>query len=475
MTRYRDETSIEQLLFGFTDRLDVTAWSRGLPDHAVHLWSNRLSVYNRLSPTSIESEFWTPDEAFSYFEFSDGQAALLARFSHTDNGRNKSHALVGPTPVLAPFAMSLSEWQGWHRRQGDLPLQPVDQRDWHQLRTRWLDDAQASVESNRLPLTNLVRAVLAEEATHFTVLNHPDPLPMLTLVQDILDPILSPSGGEFRWTYSTYEHSDTTAESSPRTVESPRFWCVRVRPESGESERCRVDVDQRPPDDHSTALAIDLVQQYIAAPSQFAIETRSRLKQFRDRRARIGALLGSPKPTRVVHAPVMAPTQRFGKDELVQERPSPPVATGPVAPLAPPPAPYVLTNRSRASRRKRPWAASPRTLVIDNQQTDAHGLLDQLAKGDLTLEARRKNVEDLRRLWDDEDGYYGNSGRSLRRFEARLNLYGLALGVAIFISVLTALVTWIAWPTPVIVPATSLVTVTVGPPPGVPPINGGGR
>ncbi|RSM69643.1 hypothetical protein DMH04_45820 [Kibdelosporangium aridum] len=449
MSWHNEDSTVEQILFGLTAHggIGPVDWSGGLRQQDVHDWDARLNRYNRLSPTYIQSEQWVPDEAFSYFEYPDGSAALLARFRSGEVGRNNSHALIGPARALAPYALYLSDWDGWRREPVRGQLSPASREKWAQLVARWQDSALLSAGEYRAPLRNLVRAVLATEPTYFAVLNHPRPLPLLTLARGVLGPVLP----DFPWTFSTYEVSDTSSEASPQIPGAPRFWCVRSRPDSGLTERHRVEVDEPINDDDYAALAMELVDAYLKDPSQFEADVNRKLAHSRGHAERVADLLNGTRPP-MWSQPVYRsepPMQQYAPrpaHEPQPLRPNPEPWTGAGMYGNPQPAQPVVGNRGRRS-------AGP---------VDVHGILDLLARDDLPLVARQSYVRDLHRLWDDDDGHYQNFDKMLRRFEARLRLQGLALAIAVLISVLTAFLTWVFWPSPVSSPSSQGITVTEG-------------
>jgi hypothetical protein len=461
MTRHQEDSDVEQILFGLTGKgIGPLGWSSGLNPDDVRRWDTLLSRYNRLSPTYIRSAPWLPDRAFSYFEFQDGSAALLARFRTRELGRNNSHALVGKASALAPYAMFLSEWDGWRQQPDERPLMSVSQDRWYHLRTRWIDDALLSAGTHRVALATLVRAVLATHSAHFAVLNHEDPLPLLTLTRGVLDPVLSAAGDEFSWTYSTYEVSDTIPEASPQVQEAPRFWCVRSRPDSGETERCRVEVDQAIEDDRFAALAMDLVEEFCKDPSQFRSDVDDRLARVRGRQARIAELLQEPR----TRSKPPHPSPKVAHRQSAQESSPRPDAREPWRGASPQVArPHQGNPDPVNHRRERHWLAGPIRLAKTDVLTDVHGILDELTKDGLSPDVRRTNVEKLRKIWDSEDRHYVNAGRMLRRFEGRLRRHGLALALTVVISFLTAFMTWIFWPVPVPPPSPVVVTVTTSP------------
>ncbi|SMD27612.1 hypothetical protein [Kibdelosporangium aridum] len=463
MTGPNEDTAIEQILFGLTGKggIGPVTWSGGLRQQDVLDWDARLNRYNRLSPTYIRSEQWMPDEAFSYFEYPDGSAALLARFRSGEVGRNNSHALIGRAQALAPYALYLSEWDGWRREHAGQQLLPARRDKWSHLVTRWQDTALLNAGHYRAALMNLVRAVLATHSAYFAVLNHPDPLPLLTLARGVLGPVLP----EFTWTFSTYEVSDTSSEASPQIPGAPRFWCVRSRPDSGVTERQRVEVDEPINDDQYAALAMELVDAYLKDPSQFEADVTHRLSHSRGHEARVADLLNNG--TRTVWS-----QPAYRGEPPMQEQRVPRPSHDP-QPRQPNPEPWTAsaTGSGLYGNYSNPQPAPPvgenrgrRGAMRPAGSLDVHGILDLLGTDDLPVAARQSYVGELRKLWDDDHGHDVNVGRVLRRFEARQRLQGVALAVAVLVSVLTAFLTWVFWPAPVSPPPPQGVTVTVTPP-----------
>ncbi|GLZ39070.1 hypothetical protein [Actinokineospora sp. NBRC 105648] len=281
---------IEQIQFGFGAKgITPVNWSAGLSNKQVDDWNERLDRYNRLTPSTVDGRSQVPSRAFSYFEFDDDTAALLARFA-AEPGRGPSHALVGRTRDLAGYAHSLSEWDGWQPNSDVGELRAPVSTQWDQLRTDWLGAAQDHARRDRSALVQVVRGVLVGPGLHHTVLNHPDPLPVLTLVREILEPVLSTALERYPWTYSSYEATDSIPAASPATVGAPRFWCLRTHPASGETKRSRIDVALPLVSDEYAGIATGLVETYLADPVRYAWEIHDRLSGETHRGARVRML-----------------------------------------------------------------------------------------------------------------------------------------------------------------------------------------
>ncbi|MFF1609732.1 hypothetical protein ACFVYA_18305 [Amycolatopsis sp. NPDC058278] len=298
----RDTRPVEQILFGLTTQggIGITKASNGLSTYQRQRWDHRLDKYNRLNPTIEANGAWLPPKAFSYFEFDNGDAAVLTRFDNDPDGRNSSHALVGPAEVLAQHAMFLSHWDGW-RMNAHEPLCIGDPGVWDALHDSWLDEADEAVRLDPGTLELLLETVLSEESPYVTIFGHRDPLPFLTIAREILDPVVSTPGERFEWTFSTYEDSDTRPEASPDKEGAPRFWCVLRLPESGETTRRRIGTGREPAASSFSPLARKLVDRYLAAPTAYHEDVLAELSEVRWRRQRLAHL------THAVQAPVQAP------------------------------------------------------------------------------------------------------------------------------------------------------------------------
>jgi hypothetical protein len=426
MTYYDHEGSVEQILFGLTLKggLGVRKYSLGLGPDTVDKWDSRLSRYNRLSPTAVGQKQWVPDRAFSYFEFADGGAALLVRFNSGESGRNNSHALVGPSPTLGPYAMFLSGWDRWYDRDPGHTLGSVDPYDWEYLVTAWTDHVRIQARDIRAALNSLVREVLLGEAEHYTVLTEtiPDPLVLLTLARNVLDPVLSSPARNFNWTFSTYERSDTDPEASPYEDGSPRFWCLRSLPTSGQSGRQRVLVDPTVEDDLHAGFAAELITQYLNDPSQYPRRVEDELAGITDARTRVAKLLTnfekgqprtrSPQPV-VNHLPTSSPEQPRVPAPVVagQRGPSEVYTPPPAVPPAPPRRPSypgggrVIEEKPRKRGGQRP----------------AHVMFEELGDGrNLDPDRRSDLIGELRVLWQTNDPYEHNARLMMLQFENRV-------------------------------------------------------
>jgi hypothetical protein len=439
-------SDVDQILFGLTPKggLGIRQYSLGLTDHQVDLWADRLGKYNRLTPTFVDHRPWVPRQAFSYFEFADGTAALLARFKTGESGRNSSHALVGSAKVLGPSAMALSTWDRWCAGDAGAALPRVNPNDWSNCETWWQDKVQLDSRNRTMAGIALVREVLlGGEATHFTVLADIDePLPLLALARTVLDPVAA-KFGEASWTFSTYEESDTTLAASSQTDGAPHFWFVRALPTSGQTDRRRVLIDQRPDDDAYSGLAAELVTNYLQNPSGYPATIEEELygiSRFEDRVARL--------------------LDRYPRSRV-------PVPAREPAPLLPAvEEPHVSMEEGRhaggmAVTRKQP---APRSMDVDQ-------LLTTLYEGDgLTRQETCDYVTELRNQWNSRNPYVANVTHMVNRVEKRLTLHERVLGVAVVGLVLVALLAFLTARREVSVPTPPTVTVTYTPPqPAQPP------
>jgi len=388
----RDMRPVEQILFGLTAQggLGITKASNGLSTYQRQRWDHRLDKYNRLNPTIEANGAWLPPKAFSYFEFESGDAALLARFDNDEDGRNSSHALVGPVEVLAQHAMFLSHWDGW-RVNAHEPLRIEDPDAWHALHDGWLDEADDTVRRDPGTLELLLESVLSQESPYVTIFGHRDPLPFLTIAREILDPIVSTPGERFEWTFSTYEDSDTRPEASPDKDGAPRFWCVLRLPESGETARRRIGTGREPAESSFSPLARELAKRYLAAPTAYHKDVLAELSEVRRREQRLAHLI------RAVQAPVPALHVVAQKTEGLPQ-PSTPDPHDPRPRRAAEPG--IRTQSLKAPRSHRPGE-------------------------------RRREL-----------------ARRLESLERHVRLQSLLLVAAVAISVLMALLTLIFWPVP---------------------------
>ncbi|EOD67118.1 PqqD family protein [Amycolatopsis vancoresmycina] len=405
--------AVEQILFGLTPQggLGVTAASRGVDYQARTAWNSRLNKYNRLNPTFGPEGAWVPSRAFSYFEFGNGDAAVLARFDTDRDGRNSSHALVGPAGVLAPHAMFLSRWPGW-RQDAREPLCVEDPAAWNALREPWLAEACDAVGADYGTLLLLLESVLSDDDDEYlTVFGHRNPLPFLTIAKEILDPVLSTPGDRFAWTFSTYEDSDTRREASPANDGAPRFWCVLRLPESGETARRRVGAGGPAGESPVSALVRELAEQYSADPEAYRKDVRARLDGQHRRDRRLTA--------------------------LTQETP----ARDPLPPATPPSVP----EHRRPAETPRVTGAEPVAVLFDRldraQQTEADRAALQRIRAEWAVLTRQSNIA--------------------RRLENQLHVQARVLGVALAISVLTMLLTLVFWPRPAAPAPPAPLTVTV--------------
>ncbi|MGX7825421.1 hypothetical protein ACTG9Q_10035 [Actinokineospora sp. 24-640] len=429
---------LDQILFGLSREggIGPLQVSAGMDWPSARMWDARLSRFYRLTPTNHNGDGrpWVPQRALSFLQFSDGKAALIARFGDTDDdpGRNNSHAVLGPAHSLATFAPFVSGWSGWIPVADGRGFHEIDFADWHELRMGALDAARAELAVHQVAVVNMVRAVLADDAAYFAPITRDEPLSLLILAQEILDPVLSTGHSAYDWTFSTYEDSDTTSPASPNVDGSPRFWCLRGTG-YGESHRQRVDVGQRLDDDAVTQLAVDLVARYAEDSSTYPTAIRRAVSGLSGRAERIQRLMGSgePAPVRVKAAVVEEPAQEVRAPKPVQ------VGVG-----------------------------------------DGPGLeetLLELERKDLTVGDRRFMVRHLRVLLAQKDPLGYDVRQRLDRFDRRLDAQRGALGVAVAVLFVIALLGWVWRPVPVVttirMPGSTVVQVapetvpTVVPPP----------
>jgi hypothetical protein len=329
----RDARPVEQILFGLTTQggIGITKASNGLSTSQRQRWDQRLDKYNRLNPTIEANGAWLPSKALSYFEFGSGDAAVLARFDNDADGRNSSHALVGPVEVLAQHAMFLSHWAGW-RANAHEPLRIEDPDVWQALHNGWLDEADDTVRHDPGTLVLLLESVLSEESPYVTIFGHRNPLPFLTLAREILDPIVSTPGERFEWTFSTYEDSDTRPEASPGKDGAPRFWCVLRLPESGETARRRIGADREPAESSFSPLARELVERYLTAPTAYHKDVLAELREVRWRDQRLAHLTRAvPAPHVAVQTPGGLPQPNTPEPHAPQLTAEPGIRTPPLA------------------------------------------------------------------------------------------------------------------------------------------------
>ncbi|HEV8559475.1 MAG TPA: hypothetical protein VGR06_24300 [Actinophytocola sp.] len=482
MTYYDQDASVEQILFGLTPKggLGVKKYSVGLTPDAADKWDNRLSSYNRLSPTAIGQKQWVPDRAFSYFEFADGWAALLARFNTGESGRNNSHALVGPSPALGAYAMFLSGWDRWYDRDPGHTLGSVSPYDWQHLVTTWTDHVRIRARDHRAALNSLVREVLLGEAEHYTVLTDTDsdPLVLLTLARSVLDPVLSSQAQRFSWTFSTYERSDTDPEASPYADGSPRFWCLRSLPTSGQSGRRRVLVDPTVEDDLHAGFAAELITQYLNDPSRYPQLVEDQLAGITDARTRIAKLLtnfekGQPHISRpaepvVNHLPARTPDQpRVAAPVLAGQR-------GPTEVYTPPPAvPPAAPRRPSYPGGGRVTEEKPRKR---GGQRPAHVVFEELGDGrNLDPDQRSDLIGELRVLWQTNDPYEHNARLMMLHFEKRVTRLEIVILLVMAAAVLITSLAVVTAQREITVPTQPTAPVSV-PANGTPqsPTGGGG-
>jgi hypothetical protein len=271
--------SVEQILFGFDGALRALHWSAALSRDEVNRWSNRLERYLRLSPTGIGEKRVCPGRAFSYFEFDNGEAALLARFDREGDGRNTSHALLGTVESLGPYATSLAEWGEWMAVGPRTELPSADRAQWENLRSRWRDDLRLRPQPEEWfdVLTLVVGAIRrGRDVGYYSIaldVDEVQALAVMTVLRGVLEPLLSqpPKGG---WTFSTYERYDSDNEASPYVAGAPTFWFVRAY--HGATDRQRISLSALALTDDEMAAARDLVMTYLDDPDGYEWELARR-------------------------------------------------------------------------------------------------------------------------------------------------------------------------------------------------------
>lgn len=287
-------TGLDQILFGLSRQGGIGPLAVAGHDwEGARMWDARLRRFYRLNQTWSDGVRFAPARTLSYLRFGDGRAALLTRFDNADDpGRNYSHALVGPEADLNTFAPFLARWPGWIPEPGTGDFRRIEFAEWHALRVDALAEAHADITRLHEPAVNLVRAVLAHEGGHFAPITDFDPLPLLIIVREVLEPVLP----GVAWTFSTFEKSDTEGAASPQLDGAPLFWCLRGT-DYGETARHRVDTGQRPLDDDLTGLAVDLVNSYARDPEGHPKAINRALTGISSRTGRIRALMeDTPTP-----------------------------------------------------------------------------------------------------------------------------------------------------------------------------------
>lgn len=402
---------LDQILFGLSREggIGPLQVSAGLDWPSARMWDARLSRFYRLTPTNHNGDGrpWAPQRALSFLQFSDGKAALITRFENSDDpGRNNSHAVLGSAHALATFAPFVSGWNGWIPAPDGRGFHEVEIAQWHELRVAALDAARADLVAHQVAVVNLVRAVLADDTAYFAPITREDPLPLLVLAREILDPVLSTGHADYDWTFSTYEDTDTTSPASPNVDGSPRFWCLRGTG-YGESHRQRVDVGQRLDDDAVTQLAVDLVSRYAQDPSTYPTAIKRAVSGLSGRAERVRELLGSAEPAqgRVKTAVVEQPAQEV-----------------------------------RVAKH-----------AVADSAGDGPGVeetLLELERKDLGVGDRRFLVRHLRVLLAQKDPMGHEVRQRLDRFDRRLDAQRVALGVAVAVLFVVALLSWLVRPAP---------------------------
>ncbi|WP_143060632.1 hypothetical protein [Amycolatopsis tolypomycina] len=374
----------------------------GVVDHSPEIpavraeeWDGRLNKHNRLTPTFGQNGPQLPDRAFSYLEFRDGTAALLARFGGVTSGRNNSHALVGPAATLRPHALFLSEWDGWLDGARPMPLRPPHAEEWRHLKAPWLNRAEAAAHADPARLTALVRSMLSRQDVYLTLSGFPEPLLLLTAAHEVLDPALSTVHDPFDWTYSTYEDSDTRPEASPQVEGAPRFLCVDELPTSGETGRERLGGSDAPPHDSYTDTASALVEHYLKDPRRHRQALDTLLARAHDRSRRLAVIMQ--------HFPERRPTLG-GRKSFADGGRHATVPVGSPVELPPKPSPKPSPKprsgeEAVVGERQLPQPSGPRPMAEPARPERVPALLAQLGEADLRDDVRRELVTRLAEAW----------------------------------------------------------------------------
>jgi hypothetical protein len=423
---------VGQILFGMTRRggLGVVDHSPDIPAGRAEEWDGRLNKYNRLTPTPGHGRPQVPDRAFSYLEFRDGTAAVLARFGRVTSGRNNSHALVGAAATLRPHAMFLAEWDGWLDGTRSDPLRPPHADEWHQLKTPWLTRAEAAARADTAPLTALVRAILSRQDRYLTLSGFPEPLPLLTAAYQVLDPVLSTAHELFDWTYSTYEDSDTRPEASPHAEGAPRFLCVDELPASGETGRERLGGLDTIPRDSYAEVAAGLVEHYLQNPRRHRQALDSLLGHTHDRSRRLAAVTQSFPARRSSAAVGWKPIGDGGRH-----------ATAPMAAPVEPSSKSSPGEEDVAAERQLPQPSGARPPAEPARPGRVPAMLARLGEPGVSEEVRRDLVAQLTDAWSARGEDTGRIrldevARGLRRQNAILVAFLLFISVVVLVLLL---------------------------------------
>jgi hypothetical protein len=129
------------------------------------------------------------------------------------------------------------------------------------------------------------------------------------MCHEVLEPLFASSASAFRWTYSTFEATDT--DEHPLEPGTPRVVFLPELPPAGETRRNRVFLTDRPAHDSSWHLAQSIVDCYLADPGRWSalvehrvgkeLDLYRRLDSFRNGSSRAGTTMTSvaqPDPVR---------------------------------------------------------------------------------------------------------------------------------------------------------------------------------
>jgi hypothetical protein len=263
MTDVRSDETVHQAYFGWShDGRGLTVLGYSFSNEAdAEQWLQRLKTHIRLQPVRGTDP---PSHALSYLEFKDGNVAVLRRIaSGYSEGRNDSHALIGPADVLdVPLALGLGEWNGWEDR-------PPSKRFIQTVPVRQLPSPTSTTQRLR-PLVERfedeLRAVLTrlldDPGELLSVIGCADEnrLAMVWALRETADRYVRERFGvNRRWSFSTYEHRhDNTVVGLPEIVFLPA-----KQEGAPQVDRATVDLTRPPATSRNLDLAAQLVDQFL--------------------------------------------------------------------------------------------------------------------------------------------------------------------------------------------------------------------
>lgn len=253
--------TVHQLVFAFTGSaggagMGVAASSFDKRSgHHEKAWYERLRSNIRLPTTRSGSSPYRPKQAFSYFEYDDGLAALLRRVDQGGGGpgRNNSHALVGAKEDLNPWSVCLEPWPGWLDEPPRLALEPVSSAELEDVGRVQRDRLrEVSIQQGDRILPLLV-PMLRDPVCRIAVLGADagEIMPILWLLHEVIEP-----AGIAPWTFSTYETGDSA--DGPRGV-SVAFLSA---PDEGHGNRIPVWIGDTAKESPYKELARGLLARY---------------------------------------------------------------------------------------------------------------------------------------------------------------------------------------------------------------------